>query len=177
MKKIIAFIFLISSACICSMVYSQQVSPKTELLMTIEAKFDPPVVIDQGLRIVNIPSGTISGPNFKGTVQSPSADWVQVLPSGALRTDVRLLIKTDDGETIYVSYNGVVKHSEKSLSNLRKGEEATSDDGMYFLTAPTFRTSSKKYDYLNSIQAINIVKVMRLGANGGYGVVDVFAVK
>ena len=177
MKIITAFIFLFSSFCICTLASAQQDTPKTELLMTIEAKFDAPVVIDQSMRIVNIPSGTISGPNFKGTVQSPSADWVQVLPSGALRTDVRLLIKTDDGENIYVSYNGVVKHSEKSLSNLRKGEEATSDDGMYFLTAPTFRTSSKKYDYLNSIQAINVVKVMRLGANGGYGVVNVYAVK
>ena len=177
MKIITAFIFLFSSFCSCTLASAQQDTPKTELLMTIEAKFDAPVVIDQSMRIVNIPSGTISGPNFKGTVQSPSADWVQVLPSGALRTDVRLLIKTDDGENIYVSYNGVVKHSEKSLSNLRKGEEATSDDGMYFLTAPTFRTSSKKYDFLNSIQAINVVKVMRLGANGGYGVVNVYAVK
>ncbi len=156
---------------------SQPIAPTIEHLMTIEGKFDPPVVIDQGMRIVNISSGTVTGPHIKGTVQSPSADWVQVLPSGAVRIDVRLLIKTDDGDFIYMSYNGVSKQSEKSLGHLRKGEEAKAEDGMYFVTAPTFRTSSKKYDYLNAVQAINVVKMFKLDKDGGYGHIEVFVVK
>jgi hypothetical protein len=96
--------------------------------MSIDIKLDPSVVIDKGMRITNIPSGVVTGPNIKGTVHSPSADWVQILPSGVVRLDVRLLIKTDEGEAIYLSYNGVLKHSEKSLEKLRKGEEVTEQD-------------------------------------------------
>ncbi len=177
MKKIIALIILIATNCIYSVAHSQQISPKSEFLMSIDIKFDPPSVIDKGMRIFNISSGVASGPSIKGTIHSPSADWVQILPSGVIRLDVRLLVKTDDGETIYISYNGALKHSEKSLEKLKKGEEMTADDGWYFVSAPTFRTSSKKYDYLNSIQAINHYKVMRMGTDGGYGHIDVFAMK
>ena len=42
---------------------------------------------------------------------------MQILPSGVVRLDVRLLVKTDDGETIYINYNGALKHSEKGLKN------------------------------------------------------------
>jgi hypothetical protein len=177
MYKSIKLILLITLNIFLSAAHSQSAAPPLEHLMTFEGKFDPLVIIDQGMRIVNISSGTVAGPNIKGTVHSPSADWVQVLPSGALRIDVRLLIKTDDGEFIYMSYNGVSRQSEKSLGHLRKGEEATAEDGMYFVTAPTFRTSSKKYDYLNSVQAVNVVKLLKLGADGGYGRVEVFVVK
>ncbi len=78
---------------------------------------------------------------------------------------------------IYVSYNGVLKHSEKSLNKLKKGEEVTAEDDWYFVATPTFRTSSTKYDYLNSIQAINTYKIMRMGAEGGYARLDMFALK
>lgn len=177
MRKIITIIILITSSCLHSHAYSQQTIPKGDFLMFMDIKLDPSAVIDKGMRIVNIPGGVVSGPNIKGTVHPPSADWVQILPSGAFKLDVRLLVKTDDGDTIYISYNGILKHSEQSLEKIRKGEEITSDDGWYFVAAPTFRTSSKKYDYLNSIQAINIYKTMRLGTDGGYVRVEVFAMK
>lgn len=177
MKKILMIIGIIASCCFHPSAYSQEIFPKTEFLMSIDIKLDPSVVIDKGMRITNIPSGVVTGPNIKGTVHSPSADWVQILPSGVVRLDVRLLIKTDEGEAIYLSYNGVLKHSEKSLEKLRKGEEVTEQDGWYFVATPTFRTSSKKYEYLNSVQAINHYKVMRLGAEGGYVRADVYLVK
>ena len=177
MKKIVTLIILIASSCFHSQAYSQQSAPKGEFLMSMDIKLDASAVIDKGMRIVNIPGGAVSGPNIKGTVHSPSADWVQILPSGAFKLDVRLLVKTDDGDTIYVSYNGILKHSEQSLEKIRKGEEVTPDDGWYFVAAPTFRTASKKYDYLNSIQAINIYKAMRLGTDGGYVRAEVFAMK
>ena len=177
MKKIVSLIIFIASSCIYPVAHSQSLPPKSEFLMSIDIKFDPPSVVDKGMRIFNISDGVVSGPGIKGTIHSPSADWVQILPSGVIRLDVRLLVKTDDGEIIYISYNGALKHSEKSLEKLKKGEEINSDDDWYFVSAPTFRTSSKKYDYLNSIQGINRYKAMRMGTEGGYGRIEVFAVK
>jgi hypothetical protein len=45
------------------------------------------------------------------------------------------------------------------------------------VAAPTFRNSSKRYDYLNNIQAINIYKVIWLSKEGGNGRVDVYGVR
>lgn len=177
MKKTLSFLFLFACISLNSAAYSQQVTPNLEFLMSIDLKLDPPVVVDKSMRITKITSGVVSGPNIKGTIQPPSADWVQILPSGVIRLDVRMLVKTDEGESIYVSYNGVFKHSEESLEKQKKGEEVTPEDGWYAFATPTFRTSSKKHDYLNGIQAVNRVKVFRLGAEGGYARVDMFALK
>lgn len=177
MKIFFRFVLLFSCISLNVSAYAQQVTPKLEFLMSIDLKLEPSVVIDKNMRITQILTGSVSGPNIKGTVQPPSADWVQVLPSGVARLDVRLLVKTDEGEAIYLSYNGVFKHSEASLAKQKNGEEITPDDGWYAYATPTFRTSSKKYDYLNGIQAVNRVKAFRLGADGGYARVDIFALK
>lgn len=177
MKKFLSFVFLLSCISLNVSAYAEQVTPNLEFLMSIDLKLDPSVVIDKNMRITQVASGVVNGPNIKGTVQPPSADWVQVLPSGVVRLDVRLLVKTDEGEPIYISYNGVFKHSDVSLEKLKKGEEISPDDGWYAFATPTFRTSSKKYDYLNGVQAVNRVKVFRLGADGGYARVDMFALK
>lgn len=177
MKKIINTFVLFSCVCLNPGACAEQVAPELEFLMSIDLKLDPSVVIDKNMRITQIASGVVDGPNIKGTVQPPSADWVQVLPSGVARLDVRLLVKTDEGEPIYISYNGVFKHSDESSAKQKKGEEITPDDGWYAYATPTFRTASKKYDYLNGIQAVNRVKAFRLGADGGYARVDIFALK
>lgn len=177
MKKLIAISFFLIFNFLYSSAHSQQVLPNSDFLLSMEIKFSAPAAIDKSMRVFNISSGIVSGPNIRGTVLSPSGDWVQILPSGVIRLDVRLLIRTDDGEMIYVSYNGVLKHSEKSLEKLKKGEEVTAEDDWYFVATPTFRTSSTKYDYLNNIQAINTYKIMRMGAEGGYARLDMFALK
>lgn len=177
MKKILNTFVLFSCIYLNSAAYAEQVAPKLEYLMSIDLKLAPSVVIDKNMRITQVASGVVNGPNIKGTIQPPSADWVQVLPSGVVRLDVRLLVKTDEGEAIYISYNGVFKHSDESLEKQKKGEEITPDDGWYAYATPTFRTSSKKHDYLNGVQAVNRVRVFRLGADGGYARVDMFALK
>ncbi len=177
MKKILTIICFIACSGFHLSAYSQQTFPKSDFLMSMDIKFDAPVVIDKSMRIFNITSGAVTGPDIRGIVQAPSADWVQIMPSGIIRLDVRLLVKTDADDTIFISYNGVLKHSKQSIEKLNKGEEMTAEDGWYFVATPTFRTSSKKYDYLNGVQAINNYKVLRMSKDGGYAHIDVHAVK
>ena len=87
MKKILTFMVLLASVSLNSSAYSQQIPPNFEYLMSIDLKFDAPVVIDKNMRITKITTGVVSGPNIKGTIQPPSADWVQILPSGVIRLD------------------------------------------------------------------------------------------
>ncbi len=52
----------------------------------------------------------------------------------------------------------------------------TTRDIPYFITAPTFKTSSEKYAWLNTVQLVNKVVEVKLG-EGGYVKYDVFILR
>ena len=118
----------------------------------------------------------MKGPQINGKFISPGADWLRVMPSGALRLDVRATIQTDDNAFIHVSYNGVIQHSKESSERVGKGEVLTHKDIPYFVVAPTFQTSSEKYAWLNRVQAIAKMVEVKIG-DGGYITYDVFVVR
>jgi hypothetical protein len=128
------------------------VSVETEYLGTLEAQLDPPQAV--GARyIFNVIGGTIQGPKINGTFVAPSGDWGMPMPDGSYRLDVRASIKTNDGEFIFVEYNGVVSASKEVSDRYLKGDVITAKDE-YFFSAPTFTTTSKNYDWLNKVQVV-----------------------
>ena len=75
-------------------------------------------------------------------VGKSAADWLTMGPDrtyGLL--DVRLTLKTDDDEIIYVEYGGRI--------------DLTTGTAM---SAPTFQTGAEKYDWMNRIQAVGVGK-------------------
>lgn len=152
-------------------------SVRAEYLMTYLAYLDPPYQPDSSLLIFNVkPGGWAKGPGISGTFVAPAADWMRILPSGALRLDVRGTLKTDEGDLIYITYNGIIQHSKESAEKMSKGEVLTTKDIPYFVTAPTFQTDSKKFAWLNGVQAINKVVEVKVG-EGGYVKYDVFVIR
>ncbi len=150
----------------------------TEYLMTYQVLLDAPAAIDDSLLVINVKptDGWAKGPKISGTFQAPGADWLRVMPSGALRLDVRALLKTDDGALIYMTYNGIIQHSPESAERMSQGELLTARDIPYFVTAPTFQTSSPTYAWLNSVQAVSKMVEIKLG-DGGYVRYDTFIVR
>src|SRR5215469_15639664 len=129
------------------------VSVETEYLATVEAPLEPAQPAGSRV-IVNVPAGgMVRGPKINGTIVAPAGDWLTVMPDGSLRLDVRATIKTDDGELILVEYSGVIVASKEVQDRFNKGEVITSKDE-YFITAPKFTTSSKKYEWLGQLQAV-----------------------
>jgi len=178
--KLVALINrLLPHACISllffsSLLHGQTTKISTEYLMTIYAPLDPVRSVDSALYIYNVgPGGWVKGPKINGTLIAPSGDWLRVMPSGVSRLDVRMTIKTDDGELIYVTYNGVIKDTKESEDRANKGEVMTSNDH-YFIIAPTMETSAKKYEWLNGIQCIG--KIVE-DKNESYVKYDVFVVR
>lgn len=130
------------------------VTIETDYLMTLEAPLDPAFQPVGGRLVVNVPpGGTVHGPKINGKLISPAGDWLVPQPDGTLRLDVRGTIKTDDGELILVEYNGVIVASKEVTDRFNKGEVITSKDE-YFMTAPRFTTASKKYEWINQLQAV-----------------------
>jgi len=131
---------------------SPTVELKTEFLMSLEGNLEPGQQV--GARtIVNVPSGSFQGPKIKGEIIPPTGDWLVPQPDGSLRLDVRVSGKTDDGELIFIEYNGIIVISKENFERFTKGDVLGPKD-MYFITAPRFTTQSKKYSWLNSVQAI-----------------------
>ena len=56
------------------------------------------------------------------------------------------------------------------------GEMLTDKDIPYFVTAPTFQTSSPKYAWLNGVQAVGKMVELKFGESG-YVKYDVFIVR
>ena len=150
----------------------------TEYLMTYQVLLDAPTPIDSSLMVINVKptEGWAKGPKISGTFQAPGADWLRVMPSGVLRLDVRAVLKTDDGALIYMTYNGIIQHSPESAEKMSRGEVLTAQDIPYFVTAPTFQTSSATYAWLNSVQAVGKMVEIKLG-EGGYVRYDTFIVR
>jgi hypothetical protein len=92
------------------------------------------------------PAGGWVRGKVSGRVLDPSADWVRIIPSDALRLrlDARVTIETDDHEIIYMSYNGRMHCAKETAERFRKGEALKAED-CYLMSAPTFETRSEKY--------------------------------
>jgi uncharacterized protein DUF3237 len=151
---------------------------RAEYLMTFVAPLDPSTDIDSSLSISSVGrgGGWAKGPRIKGTFVPPGGDWLHVLPSGAMRVDVRLTLKTDDGALIYITYNGVLKESGVSEAKANRGDVLTYKDVEYFVVAPSFETSAPRYAWLNDVQAIAKMVELKEG-EGGYMKYDVFVVR
>ena len=168
-------VLLIATLMPCA-AFAQSTDISTEYLMTLHAPLDAPQLIDESLVIFGLSDdGWVKGPKIEGTLKGPGGDWLQVLPDGTARLDVRLTIETNDGAFIYVTYEGVIRDTEQSLSKRQQGEVVTSDD-MYFVIAPTLRTSSEKYGWLNHVQCIGKMTKSKSGGDS-FVEYDIFIVR
>lgn len=156
--------------------HAQTTQIATEYLMTLYAPLDAPQQIDASLLVYNVRAGGwVKGPKVNGTVLSPAADWLRVMPGGSLRLDVRATVKTDDGALIYVTYSGVISRSKEASDRLAKGDLLTSKD-LYFITAPTMQTASEKYAWLNHVQCVGKVVELKAGQDS-FVKYDIFIVR
>lgn len=176
-RKLLACLFVSLCASWIQTAPAQTTSIKAEYLMTYVALLEPPYAVDDTLLVVNVkPGGWAKGPNISGSFIPPGADWLRIMPSGVLRLDVRATLKTDDGALLYITYNGIAQHSQESFERLNRGETLKAGEMPYFVTAPTFQTSSEKYAWLNGVQAIGKFVEFKPG-EGGYVKYDVFVIR
>ncbi|HEY2664234.1 MAG TPA: DUF3237 domain-containing protein [Candidatus Binataceae bacterium] len=122
---------------------------QNELLFDITAYLAPPITIlatPEGDRlIIYVTGGEFSGPRLRGEVLPGGGDWFLIRPDGMGTLDVRIVLKTDNGEYIYMVYRGIAQLPPGGLGA-----------GPFPIrTAPSFFASRNgKFAWLNSVQAI-----------------------
>lgn len=125
-----------------------------------DIRLDVPELVDVGdtplgrRRIATVAGGEFQGERLRGTVVgAPAGDWLLQRGDGVTVLDVRLLLRTDDGETIYMSYRGLRHGPAEVMARLAAGERVDPAD-YYFRIVPVFETASRKYDWINRIVAV-----------------------
>lgn len=104
--------------------------------------------------IAAVTGGSFEGPKLKGTIAPMTGgDWVTVRPDKSFRLDVRLVLLTDDGATIFMFYGGILKDGQAR-------------------SAPYFETGDERYAWLNNVQGVGIGTMTPSGP--GY---EVYALK
>jgi hypothetical protein len=104
-------------------------------------------------RVGIVPSGTFTGDRLSGKVLDGGTDWQSVRSDGSTLLDVRLVLQTDDGANILMSYRGVRHGATDIIQRLEKGEEVD-PASYYFRINPIFEAPVGKYEWLNRVIAV-----------------------
>ena len=124
------------------------------------------------LRIVPVTGGAAEGPNFRGEVlPGTAADWLRVDPDGTAHMDVRLTLRSEAGQLVFVHYTGVRTGPPEALVRLNRGEAVPPED-YYFRTAVRFETGAAELDWMNKVIAVGVGQRPPSGP-----VYDVYAVR
>jgi hypothetical protein len=104
-------------------------------------------------RVGLVAGGTFEGPRLRGTVLPGGADWIIGRADGATTLDVRIVLQTDDGATIGLTYRGL-RHGPAAVMEKVNSGVFVDPSEYYFRTIMNFETASPKYAWLNKIFAI-----------------------
>jgi hypothetical protein len=129
---------------------------QTRPLFVLREKVPPLLVVGQTpdafRRVGVIQGGSFEGERLCGEVLG-GIDLQAVRTDSCIKLDVRLVLRTTDGELIVMTYHCLRAGSPSIIEKLDEGE-AVDPRSYYFRMNPMFETSSPKYDWMNRIVAI-----------------------
>ena len=94
-----------------------------------------------GSRItVPITGGSFEGDRLRGKVLPSGDDWTVKRSDGVTELDLRIMLETDDGALIHMTFEGI--------------RDEGAPGGPYLRTLPRFETAEAKYSFLNRLLAV-----------------------
>lgn len=107
-------------------------------------------------RIFTVSGGNFTGDRIRGTIMPIiGSDLLLVRADGSAQQDVRMLLKTDDGALVLMTYSGVRHASDAVNARIARGEPVSGAD-YYLRTAPFFETASTTYAWINKIVSVGV---------------------
>ena len=139
----------------------------TRPLFVLDAVLGSPQMMEEtpyGMRkIVPVLGGTFTGERLNGDILPTGGhDWAMTRADGALVLDVRLVLETDDGAHLMMTYRGIRTGPPEVLARIAAGEYVDPSE-YYFRTIPFFETGSDKYAWLNSIVCVGFGDRVKAG--------------
>jgi hypothetical protein len=123
---------------------------ESRALFTITMSLDPVIEIGEtpagNRRVFTVSGGNFEGDRLRGEVLPQASSDLQ---------DARIVLRTDDGATIVMTYRGVRHAAPEVSARIARGEHVAGSE--YYLRAvPFFETSAPKYAWLNQIVAVSV---------------------
>jgi Protein of unknown function (DUF3237) len=106
-------------------------------------------------RLDRLDKGHFKGPKIQAEMQTGGMDILLGGTDGAVRPDVRLIMKLDDGEILLIQYRGVRHAPAEVMQRIGKGERVPPNE-YYLRTSLVFETASKKYDWMNRVVGVGV---------------------
>jgi len=91
--------------------------------------------------IIEITRGTFEGPKLKGTVIPPSGEWAYGYGERPFGPEVRLTLRTDDDQLIFMQYRGIIDGAVTPA---------------YLRIVPWFEAGTGKYAWLNNRISVGV---------------------
>src|SRR6187401_1971751 len=104
-------------------------------------------------RIGEIAGGRFEGEKLRGKILSGGSDWQSLRADGTTTINVRLVMETDDGALIGMTYLGMRHGPKEVLDRIARGEKVSPTE-YYMRVTPYFETASEKYGWLNRIVSV-----------------------
>ncbi|MDT7845593.1 DUF3237 domain-containing protein [Streptomyces justiciae] len=124
--------------------------PSLTFAFEIRAEVAPSLHIGHGdgerTEFTPITGGSVRGPRLNGTVLAGGGDWSDTRGS-VCALEARYLIRADDGAVIDIVNRGYY-HEDADSPALREGDLQVGEAGVYFRTAPVFRTDAPAHRWL-----------------------------
>jgi hypothetical protein len=101
---------------------------------------------------------------LRGELNPGSGDWM--LTRGKIRViDARVVLRTDDGALIHMSYGGRATFPDRLELSMRDASKRHLIDPAeyYFRTAPLFETGAAQYAWINGIVAFGSGRLIEGG--------------
>lgn len=148
---------------------------RSEFLLQLVADLDEPQTLagtPQGTRrIMYFKAGTFSGPQLQGRILPGGGDWVRLRADGVSELDIRLTLRTDDDELIYVASAGLFDISPEARQRILDGGDVD-PASYYFRTTLAFETGTERLRWLNRLVAVGVGQRTPTGM-----ATDVFAIR
>src|SRR5438034_10514180 len=126
-------------------------------LFIFQIEVKPPSVIGAtpgyDRRIGEIAAGRFEGERLRGKSISGGSDLQSLRSDGAITINVRLVMQTDDGALIGMTYLGMRHGPKEVMERLARGENVSPSE-YYLRVTPYFETSSEKYSWLNRVVTV-----------------------
>ena len=104
-------------------------------------------------RIAPILGGEFEGERLRGVVLDGGSDWILVRSDQVWELNVRLVLRTNDGDLIGMSYRGLRHGPADIIAQINRGEPVD-PSAYYFRAAIFFETASERYAWMNKLIAI-----------------------
>jgi len=109
-----------------------------------------------GVRRVGVVfGGSFEGGRLSGEVLDGGNHWQMVHQDGTTTLDVRIVLRTQDGALIGMTYRGLRHGPADVIERIEQGE-VVDPASYYFRIAPFFETAVASYDWLNRVVAVGI---------------------